>query len=58
MKNPLENVPEFPEKLDYRQPIRSAYKNRKQLYYDDHEDSEESNSYVTEVQRRPKRKKK
>ena len=32
-------------------------KKRKQFYYDDYEDSEESDSYTTEVQRRPKRKK-
>ena len=57
MKNYFENLPKFPRKLDYRQPIQNTYKKRKQFYYDDYEDSEESNSYVTEVRRHPKSKK-
>ena len=57
MKNYFENLPKFPRKPDYRQPIQNTYKKRKQFYYDDYEDSEESNSYVTEVRRHPKSKK-
>ena len=57
-KNYFENLPKFPRKSDYRQPTRNTYKKRKQFYYDDYEDSEESDSYTTEVQRCPKRKKK
>ena len=33
-------------------------KKRKHFYYDDYKDSEESDSYVTEVRRCPKRRKK
>ena len=55
--NCFENLPKFPRKSDYIQPTRNIYKKRKQFYYDDYEDSEESDSYTTEVQRRPKRKK-
>ena len=58
MKNYVENLPKFPRKPNFRQPIWNTYKKRKQFYYDDYEDSEESNSYVTEGRRHPKRRKK
>ena len=57
-KDYFENLPKFPRKSDYRQPIWNIYKKRKQFYYDDYGDSEEGDSYITEVGRRPKRKKK
>ena len=57
-KDYFENLPKFPRKSNYRQPIRNIYKKRKQFHYDDYGDSEESDSYITAVGRRPKRKKK
>ena len=48
--NYFQNMPQkLYQKLSYTKPIRKHY------YYDELEESEESDSFVTEIRRRPKK---